>query len=309
MRSTELRAQTGIFMFSPVLCLICLAIMATQILAGTIQSPLDEIIAESNTDEKIGVVVVMADMVDNAALNQDLKTRRATLAQRHYEVVTALQQKASDTQGPVLAVLHKLATEGKVEKIRNFWISNMISFKGTAEAIRVVADMPVIDRVVFDYPVETIKPVDSDEPPPVITSVEPGLGVINAPQVWALGYTGAGRLVSNIDTGVDGNHIALSSRWRGNSHPAAECWFDPVQGYTFPTDHGYHGTHTMGTICGRSTAGDTVGVAIEALWIGAASVDYGGTTADIIASFEFIADPDDNPETVDDVPDAVGNSW
>ena len=309
MRIIGSRAWTGISLFLPVLCLMCLAAMATPILAGTIQSPLDEIIAESSSGEKIGVVVVMADMVDNAALNQDLKARQATLAQRHYEVVTALRQKASDTQGPVLAVLHKLETEGKVERIRNFWISNMISFKGTAEAIKVVADMPEIDRVVFDYPVETIKPVEVDETPPVITSVEPGLEVINAPQVWALGYTGAGRLVSNIDTGVDGNHVALSSRWRGNWHPASECWFDPVQGHTFPTDHGSHGTHTMGTICGRSTAGDTVGVAIEALWIGAASVDYGGTTADIIASFEFIADPDGNPETVDDVPDAVGNSW
>ena len=40
-----------------------------------------------------------------------------------------------------------------------------------------------------------------------------------------------------------------------------------------------------------------------------ATVDYGGTTSDLIQSFEWITDPDDNPLTVDDVPDVVGNSW
>jgi subtilisin family serine protease len=278
--------------------------------AGTIQPPLDEMIAGSQAGEFTGVVLVMADRVDNHNLNMDLKSRRVTLAERHYEVVTTLMQKATDTQGPVLEVLNQLEASGQVREIRPFWISNMIAFEGTPTAIEQAAALEEVEKIIFDAPVETIEPIINDTEPPLVTTRSQGLDVINAPEVWAMGYTGQGRLVSNIDTGVDGSHPAFANRWRGVSEPASECWFDPVNGYTFPTDHGQHGTHTMGTICGRSpTTYDTVGVAINAKWIAAGSVDYGGTTSDIIASFQWIADPDGNPGTTDDVPDCVNNSW
>lgn len=278
--------------------------------ADTIQPPLDRMMGEADAGEFIGAVLVMADRVDNHTLNIELKSRKVTLAERHYEVITTLMQKATDTQGPVLAVLNQLESDGQVREIQPFWISNMIAFEGTPRAIERVASLDEVEKIVFDTPVELIEPIKTEGEPPLVTTRSQGLDVINAPAVWAMGYTGAGRIVSNIDTGVDGNHPAYSARWRGVSEPDNECWFDPVYGYSFPTDHGQHGTHTMGTICGRShTTPDTVGVAINAQWIAAASVDYGGTTSDIIASFEWIADPDGNPGTTDDVPDCVGNSW
>jgi hypothetical protein len=292
------------------LSVISLLILAATVRAGTIQPPLDEMMA--NSSDKIGVIVALADRVDNALLDQQLRSRHVTLAERHYEVVTALRDKATETQLDILSHLSRLETENKVVHVRNFWIANMVTFKGTPEAIREIAALPSVDKVYFDFPVETIAPIiDPNYHPPVIASHPDGLNVIHAPEVWAMGYTGAGRLVSTIDTGVDGTHPALSARWRGNNgHPAGECWFDPVDHYATPTDHGQHGTHTMGTVCGRSTTTpDTVGVAINAQWIAAGAVDYGGTTADIIASFQFIADPDGDPNTIDDVPDCCGNSW
>ncbi len=287
-------------------------LLASVAQAGTIQAPLDEMIANAKPGEKIAVIAIMADKVDNASMDIALHARQATLAERHYEVVTALQSKATQTQSGLLSQLNSMEAAGQVEKVRNFWIANMVSFKGTSEAIQEIAASSSIEKVIFDYPVESIQPIKSDEPPPpVIASHPDGLDVMHVPEVWAMGFTGAGRLVSNIDTGVDGTHPALTARWRGNNgHPASQCWFDPVEGTTTPTDHGQHGTHTMGTICGRSTTtGDTVGVAINAQWIAAGSVDYGGTTSDIIASFQFITDPDGNPGTISDVPDCVGNSW
>jgi hypothetical protein len=120
----------------------------------------------------------------------------------------------------------------------------------------------------------------------------------------------------NIDTGVDGSHPALSARFRGDvdrDGDVDESWFDPyTTHYPNPTDDGGHGTHTMGTMCGRTTSGDTIGVAIEAQWIAAAAIDRGGgiprTVADAIASFEWAVDPDGDPNTQDN-PDAIGNSW
>ncbi len=62
----------------------------------------------------------------------------------------------------------------------------------------------------------------------------------------------------NIDTGVAGTHAALSARFRGDvdqDGDVDESWFDPyTTNYPTPTDDGGHGTHTMGTICGRTAA-------------------------------------------------------
>ena len=75
---------------------------------------------------------------------------------------------------------------------------------------------------------------------------------------------------------------------------------------------GYHGTHTMGTICG-GVPGDQVGVAPGAYWIAAGSIDRGGgldeTIADAIESFQWSVDPDGNPGTIWDVPAVSSNSW
>jgi len=127
--------------------------------------------------------------------------------------------------------------------------------------------------------------------------------------MWMLGYTGQGRLVCNIDNGVAGSHPALNYKWRGaNGYTPQESWLDTTDPNSqFPHDEDGHGTHTMGTICGRSSTGpDTVGVAIGAQWIAARAIVDGGNVA---LAFQWAADPDGNPNTIEDVPDAISNSW
>jgi len=69
----------------------------------------------------------------------------------------------------------------------------------------------------------------------------------------------------------------------------------------------------MGTLCGLGVAtGDTVGVAWEARWIADNAINQGVGSefdSDVTAAFEWFTDPDGNPETIDDVPDVVQNSW
>ena len=100
--------------------------------AGTIQAPLDDMIVQSQPGDKIAVIAVMADKVDNVNLDMSLRARQTTLAERHYEVVTALREKATETQSNILLSLDHLKSDGKVEKVRNFWIANMVSFKGNS---------------------------------------------------------------------------------------------------------------------------------------------------------------------------------
>ncbi|UCD18047.1 MAG: S8 family serine peptidase, partial [Candidatus Zixiibacteriota bacterium] len=165
----------------------------------------------------------------------------------------------------------------------------------------------------------TIQPVDiSAAGPGAGAAVEPGIDAVRAPEAWALGITGEGVLVANIDTGVEGDHPALAIRWAGVADPRYDghpewAWYDPYLGINdFPYDNQGHGTHTMGSICGGAP-GDEVGVAPGAYWIAAGAVDRGGgiarTVADIILSFQWMADPDGNPGTDWDVPDVMSNSW
>jgi bacillopeptidase F len=145
--------------------------------------------------------------------------------------------------------------------------------------------------------------------------VTPGLRAINADRVWhELGITGKGRLVANLDTGVDGDHPALTNRWRGNHEPWQECWRDALgYGDTIPQDYYGHGTHVMGTLCGLGAGtGDTIGVAWEAEWIADNSINqWVGEEfdSDVTDAFEWFTDPDGDPGTIDDVPDVLQNSW
>jgi bacillopeptidase F len=141
------------------------------------------------------------------------------------------------------------------------------------------------------------------------------LRAVKADSVWyQLGITGLGRLVANLDTGVNGVHPALSARWRGNHEPWQECWKDALgYGDTFPTDYNDHGTHVMGTMCGLGAGtNDTIGIAWEAEWIADNAINQAVTSEfdnDVVEAFQWFADPDGNSSTVDDVPDVVQNSW
>ena len=127
--------------------------------------------------------------------------------------------------------------------------------------------------------------------------------------MWALGYTGYGKVTFANDTGVDPGHPAFKLKYRGHFVNAEQSWFEFNSSNTQPFDCSDHGTHTLGTMIGldRNT-NDTIGVAFNALWIGS-PILCGIATEDNIAALQWALDPDDNPNTVDDMPDAINNSW
>jgi bacillopeptidase F len=257
-------------------------------------------------------IITMAEQVDLRALQDKLYAQKADRQTWHKDVVMALRDKAAATQADIVARLENLAQTGQVSEYRALWVANII----TVSAERAVFDELVARSDVLaispDYPVEIIEPVSKGGDSPTIAGHEIGLERIHADDVWAMGITGSGTLVSHLDSGVDGAHPALASRWAGldsvyEGHPEW-AWFDYPYHTDFPVDYEEHGTHTMGTITGLGEdTGDTVGVAFGARWI-SASLE-GCTLDDILLCFQWIADPDGNPETVWDVPDVCSNSW
>lgn len=292
-------------------------VVAASALAGSYSEGFSQYLIDNQSKQTIGAIITMADQVNMDALKAELYARKADRQDWHEAVVRALQEKATESQAPILAFIDNLAKQGLVDNYRGLWLGNVILITATPEALDQLVARDDVLQICPNYDIESVEPIKGPENNPVIASTEIGLQRIHAPEVWAMGITGEGRLVSHLDTGVDGNHPALNARWRGYD-PRYEdnpewAWFDPVTNTQFPFDSGQHGTHTMGTICGLGEAtGDTVGVAFGAQWICAGVIDRVSipqTVEDALAAFQWLADPDGNPSTVWDVPDVCSNSW
>ncbi len=148
-------------------------------------------------------------------------------------------------------------------------------------------------------------------------TVEWGVSKVNAPQVWAMGYTGQGIVLADLDTGVMWAHPALQPKYRGwNGITATHDynWYDPTgKSASIPTDDNGHGTHTTGSLVGDDGTGNQVGVAPGAQWIACRNMDAGqGSVALYTACFQFALAPGDangsnaNPSRAADI---TSNSW
>ncbi len=294
----------------------------TAALAAEFSPTLDYQLEKSESGEFVSAIVILESPIDIMNLDFQLHTRRASLAERHTEVISALKYNASQTQPAFQAELDAAKAESRVKGYTAYWIENLFVVSATKEFLESLRSRGDIKYVTENFRPELIEPIMSDgrEPnrnPLDTETTTPGQNAIRATEVnRVLGITGQGVLVANCDTGVDGNHPALASRWRGNFAPAAHCWRDALgSAPNFPADGNGHGTHVMGTITGRAISGidtNTVGSAPNARWIATNSINQGVSQDfdnDIIADYQWFADPDGNPATLDDVPDVIQNSW
>ena len=306
-------------------CIVCCGLTAALFfgagaagIAATIDPDLSQILASRAADEVVSTLVYLKEQVDIESLGASLDASRPSLATRHETVVRALQDKAQATQGSLEQYLDNLKQAGRIRSFEKYWIVNAFRVDASANEIMKLAQHPDIGIIYYNYEIELIAPVKTGSvaAPDKDRTPENGVQAVRAPEVWALGFTGEGILTATLDTGVDGNHPALASRWRGVADPRYAghpqwAWFDPQTNTTFPQAFAAHGTHTMGTICGGAP-GDQIGVAPGCQWIHAAvidRVDIPTTVSQAILAFQWLVDPDGNPATNWDVPAVCSNSW
>lgn len=270
-------------------------------------------IQASPEDAVVPAVIELDNRLDMHALDRSLHNVSASRGDRAYTVITQLKAHAKSTQADILFYLRSRVGSG-VRTYDPFWITNAIYVEATPEILVELSKRNDVARLQLDDDSEPITPLrESSAPSSLPDNAEPGLRVINAHKLWALGFTGKGSIVMNIDAGVDGDHPALSSSWRGNHVPASHAWYDPVGGTDFPIEFSGspvagHGTHTMGIMVGMDPATrDTIGVAPGAEWI--ATGDSTISLPNQIRCLQWGLDPDGNPSTMDDMPLVVNCSW
>lgn len=261
------------------------------VIAPELRSALD---APTGEAEIYPVIVTLKEQANVAAF---AGLDRAT---RNRQIVTVLQALANARQAPLRAFLENRQREGTVAGYLPFWVFNGLAVRATGAVIEELALRPEILRITAD---ETISaPVSS-----TATVVEPNVTQVNAPALWDLGFRGQGIVVASLDSGVYADHPDLSAQWRGGNN----SWFDPYGEHpNTPYDAGGHGTQTMGVMVGRDAGGTAIGVAPDAQWIAAKIFDDQGsaTTSAIHSAFQWLLDPDANPETAD-APHVVNNAW
>ena len=117
-----------------------------------------------------------------------------------------------------------------------------------------------------------------------------GADLVNAPEVWAQGFTGEDIVVAVLDTGIERNHPDLIDNIWMNSEEIADDgidndgngYIDDVYGWNFigsfggfssffdtegnndTLDHRGHGTHVAGTIAGMKNDFGVTGIAYDA---------------------------------------------
>ncbi len=280
-----------------------------------------------STQPKVEMLIVLGDGPD--LTTAETITDRVTRIQY---VVDTLKRHAETAQGPLRAWL----TANGVEH-RAYWLANMIHVQADTSLARALANRSEVKRLVANPRTRTLPDQsklrleqdasDGQKRQSTISAtngIEWGVAKINAPQLWALGITGAGIVIAGQDTGYDWTHPALKGKYRGwngttvdhnyNWHDAihsggGSCGFNSV----VACDDDYHGTHTMGTMVGDDGMGNQIGVAPGAKWIGCRNMDQGtGTRETYVECFQWLLAPTNlanaNPD-VSKAPHVINNSW
>jgi subtilisin family serine protease len=249
----------------------------------------------------------------------DLPTK---LAKGRY-VYEALTAAAEQTQGPLLATL-----KARGVAHRSYWVANMIWVRGDAATLAGLAARADVAHVYANPAVKLNEPARSEAiaaaSAAAPAAVEWGIAKVNAPSVWAAGYTGQGAVIAGQDTGYQWDHLTLKDKYRGWDGALANHdynWHDAIHttgsscgaDSPFPCDDNGHGTHTMGTMVGDDGTGNQIGMAPGAKWIGCRNMNANvGTPATYAECYQwFIAPTRMNGTGADPAlaPDVINNSW
>jgi serine protease AprX len=269
-------------------------------------------------EDRVEFLVVLAEQADLRSA-AGLAGREERISLVYHE----LKELAERSQRPLREELDRAGVP-----YQPFYVVNMILVEGDRTLLSRLAARREVENVVANPHVRQLLP-PSQEPAQerAPLGVEWGVARVNADDLWAQGYTGQGVIIGGQDTGYDWDHPALIGQYRGHNGITTTHdynWHDAIHSgggvcgpdSAVPCDDDGHGTHTMGTMVGDDGAGNQIGVAPGAKWIGCRNMDRGvGTPATYAECFQFFLAPypvggdpfaDGDPSMA---PHVINNSW
>lgn len=233
-----------------------LCLLQTGIFAQSNTGALSPRLAQLPADAKVEAYVFLRDRANLSALRQAFRNDAVPVQLRPSRVKQALEAVAQSSQQQLRTHLREAGLQHEIEIKGQHHLINMLHVSARAEALQQLAFAPDVEyielasvfRLHYEAPVSKIADASRS-----VGGHEQGLEAIHAPFMWNLGYTGLGRRLYTVDTGVWPIHPALRNQWRGNFYPQEQCWV----GFDFPNPADKpdaHGTHVTGTVLGSIAA-------------------------------------------------------
>ena len=296
------------FLFLSVLCLCASSAFGDQ--------KIDPWVLKATENGKVAEFLVIlkeqADLSPVATLH--------SRADRGRFVFAMLRDAAERGQAPLRMQLSKRGIP-----FRSFHIVNALLVQGDRLLAEELAARPDVARVEGNPRIVNALP-DQELEASTLAAVEENVLLTGAPSLWAIGHTGVGIVIGGADTGYRWTHNSLKNHYRGWNGTMADHdynWHDAIHSSagacgadsTEPCDDNGHGSHTMGIALGDDGAGNQIGMAPDAKWIGCRNMNGGvGSPATYLECFEFFLAPYPVGGTPDQgdpslAPDITTNSW
>jgi serine protease AprX len=322
MKNNNPLSRRIIFSLISLVLLLNLAGQSTNAISTASSHPWDKKVSpQVVTASQGGDTEFLVIMKDQADLSYAAKIK--SKAEKGTYVFETLKTFAAATQQPIHAILDDLGSE-----YQPFWVANMIWVRGNYEVVQRLAQMDQVSQIESNPFVRFDTPEINQDPiqPQAVTGIEWNISKINAPEAWALGYTGEGIVIGGQDTGYDWVHPALKNKYRGWNGTTADHnynWHDTVTSggggcgpsTSEPCDDYGHGTHTMGTMVGDDGGTNQIGMAPDAKWIGCRNMNVGvGTPSSYMECYQWFIAPydligDDSDADPLKAPHVINNSW
>jgi len=266
--------------------------------------------------QTLPVYILLEDQVDVLGLRTSFNNHKTSLKKRSQILIPALMEKAASTQGPLLEYLRGLPNID-TDRIVGLWVTNVIQTELTISQIKEISLRRDVGKMEYISPEIAFSPETTAAAPVSPNGSELGLRSIKADKLWQMGYSGYGRRIMIQDSGVELVHPALRLNYQGY-HVAFDRYAYTGGNVAGPNDCAingiHHGTHVAGTTCGLDRLNnDTIGVAHNAKWLAAPLANLTGACDEArwgqIQNYEWAINPDGDANTINDMPDAINNSF
>lgn len=289
--------------------MLCFAQMAAAQTTSTAKIA-PRVITDTENGKTAEALVVLTEQADlRPAASLQTKAEKGTF------VYDTLREVANRTQPPILRMLDSLGVPHE-----SFYIVNMIKITGGRNVMEQLAARNDVAHIDANPHVKNALPHSTEiDNATHVDSIEWNISRVKAPDVWNLGYRGEGMVVGDADTGVQWDHPALKSHyrgWDGTNVNHDYNWQDLAEHSATPVDPNSHGTFTASETVGDDGLGNQIGVAPGAKYIACRNMDANGTgsPASYMGCFQFFIAPypvNGNPNQGDPTkaPDSINNSW